>query len=247
MIENHSLGIDFQKMFEPNWFKIRIMNFEHGMPINLALTFVFDDPSVLSDYQAGVVVSTENGTVDCGSGKYHDGDVKTVWSKIGVMNVLTLQQQKYTYNNQKCRNQPYSEELNHILVKALFDDCSTPCKPVDWTYICYSLGLSKKFIALPNCKTEKESECFQNVYTTSRKMVTHQPCTKLQYAVENNDFRVSMLQSQVVFQMTFASPDVTVHEEYLIYDLVAVVSAIGGTMGLCIGISFRDVSIFFAR
>ena len=78
-------------------------------------------------------------------------------------------------------------------------------------------------------------------------MVTHQPCTKLQYAVENNDIKVKMLQSQVVFQMTFASPDVTVHEEYLIYDLVAVVSAIGGTMGLCIGISFRDVSIFFAR
>ena len=30
-------------------------------------------------------------------------------------------------------------------------------------------------------------------------------------------------------------------EEYLIFDLVAMVSAIGGTLGLCIGFSFTDV------
>ena len=41
--------------------------------------------------------------------------------------------------------------------------------------------------------------------------------------------------------MKFLTPArVTVKEEYLIYDLVAVVSAIGGTMSLCIGFSFRN-------
>ena len=43
--------------------------------------------------------------------------------------------------------------------------------------------------------------------------------------------------------MRFVIPSrVTVHEEYLVYDLVAVVSAIGGTLGLCIGFSFRDAA-----
>ena len=33
---------------------------------------------------------------------------------------------------------------------------------------------------------------------------------------------------------------VSVDEEYLIYDLVAMIGAIGGTLGLCIGFSFFD-------
>ena len=39
-----------------------------------------------------------------------------------------------------------------------------------------------------------------------------------------------------------APPLVTVKEEYVIYDAVAMISAIGGTMGLCIGFSFLDLA-----
>ena len=35
---------------------------------------------------------------------------------------------------------------------------------------------------------------------------------------------------------------VKVKQEYLIYDTVSMISAIGGTLGLCIGFSFREVS-----
>ena len=41
-----------------------------------------------------------------------------------------------------------------------------------------------------------------------------------------------------------AGKQVSVHVEYLIYDLVAMISAIGGTMGLCIGFSFFDFCCF---
>ena len=43
--------------------------------------------------------------------------------------------------------------------------------------------------------------------------------------------------------MIFANgePKVHVKEEYLIYDGVAMISAIGGTLGLCIGFSFYDL------
>ena len=37
---------------------------------------------------------------------------------------------------------------------------------------------------------------------------------------------------------------VSVHEEYLIYDLLAMISAVGGTLGLCIGFSFNDICSF---
>ena len=37
-----------------------------------------------------------------------------------------------------------------------------------------------------------------------------------------------------------APPHVIVKEEYVIYDAIAMIGAIGGTMGLCIGFSFMD-------
>ena len=33
-----------------------------------------------------------------------------------------------------------------------------------------------------------------------------------------------------------------VYEEYVIYDMIAMISAIGGTMGICIGFSFTNVA-----
>ena len=43
--------------------------------------------------------------------------------------------------------------------------------------------------------------------------------------------------------MNFVNPHkVTVYKEFLIFDLVGMVSAIGGTMGLCIGLSFTELA-----
>ena len=43
------------------------------------------------------------------------------------------------------------------------------------------------------------------------------------------------------FEFVFPQPPrVTVKEEYIVYDAVAFVSSIGGTMGLCIGFSFYN-------
>ena len=39
----------------------------------------------------------------------------------------------------------------------------------------------------------------------------------------------------------------TANEEYLIYDLVAMIGAIGGTLGLCIGISLKDMARVLLR
>ena len=41
-----------------------------------------------------------------------------------------------------------------------------------------------------------------------------------------------------------SSRKVKIYEEYLIYDLVSMIGAIGGTLGLCIGFSFNDVCNF---
>ena len=69
------------------------------------------------------------------------------------------------------------------------------------------------------------------------------PCVKLQYKVENNLFTKIDGPNIVKFGIQFTDypPMVSVKEEYLIYDMVSMISAIGGTMGLCIGLSFKDI------
>ena len=45
-----------------------------------------------------------------------------------------------------------------------------------------------------------------------------------------------------MYQVVFVAPQmVQVKEEYFIYDWIAMVSATGGTMGLCIGLSFYSI------
>ena len=47
--------------------------------------------------------------------------------------------------------------------------------------------------------------------------------------------------------MTFDEARISVDEEYLVFDAVSMVSAIGGTMGLCIGLSFTGFASTILR
>ena len=80
--------------------------------------------------------------------------------------------------------------------------------------------------------------------------MTDKPCTKLQYKQDAStdvydyydDAINNVPKNQVKFGIQFVNPPrVSVKEEYIIYDSVAMISAIGGTMGLCIGFSFSGI------
>ena len=49
-----------------------------------------------------------------------------------------------------------------------------------------------------------------------------------------------MKANMAVFFTKFNTLKVSVKEQYLIYDVVALISSIGGTLGICIGFSFVD-------
>ena len=98
-------------------------------------------------------------------------------------------------------------------------------------------------------KKQAESHCFKRAMIfASREDILTKPCTKLQYQLQASTISDGILyakHNEVHISMSFSDPPrVTVKEEYLIFDLVSVISAIGGTMGLCIGFSFRELSHF---
>ena len=66
------------------------------------------------------------------------------------------------------------------------------------------------------------------------------PCTVFQYVVDETTYDLES-DNKVKFELSYDTPArVNVKEEYLIYDMVSMIGAIGGTMGLCIGFSFKD-------
>ena len=94
---------------------------------------------------------------------------------------------------------------------------------------------------LPICKNYTENQRFINVRNQAKKNIPLKPCTKLQYKTET-ELWPHPNQNETVFRVEFVSPfKVKVKEEFFIFDLVSVISAIGGTMGLCTGFSFTQL------
>ena len=65
------------------------------------------------------------------------------------------------------------------------------------------------------------------------------PCTKLQYILIKSR---APLNDPTIARFDFYPsnpPRVEVKEEYLVYDLVSMIGSIGGTMGVCIGLTYN--------
>ena len=102
------------------------------------------------------------------------------------------------------------------------------------------------FRPLPVCKNHTESQCFIDVQDQEKKNIPNKPCTKLQYKTETDSWPLEdEAKNEVELVVEFVSPfKVKVKEEYFIFDLVSVISAMGGTLGLCTGFlqtSFRQL------
>lgn len=143
-----------------------------------------------------------------------------------------------------CRNEPYNEMLLYEASKLINKSCDNPCKPDS-----YGQRLDKIVRSLPLCANEPDRICFKNLVEKIAGNILVKPCTKLQYNIDWSSHKGHKNPSnQVKFKMQFITPPrVIVKEEYLIYDAIGMVSAIGGTMGLCISFSFSGLSALILR
>ena len=108
----------------------------------------------------------------------------------------------------------------------------------------YRANLDKIKDQLPICSNDQEIRCYDSMLNVAKKTTTKKPCTKVSFHTLTSVYHGWTKPNQVKFFVTFSPPEITVKEEYLIYDLVSMISAIGGTMGLCVGFSFNDISNF---
>ena len=235
--DNTTIYFTYQSLFlRPGGFKSKLL-----LPYNLMLTFGESGSFGKLVSRAGITLTTSNNTY-CGEGISHlDGDYRDVFTKMGELNHVSIRPEKYIYLQEieTCRKQHYQKIIYEQISKRIFEKCVRPCKPHDWHC---TFGVALDQVSL--CESATELECFQEVAAGVKKETVTKPCNLLQYKVLDNAYPIKP-QNQAGFRLSFQTPlRVSVKEEYLIYDMLTMVSAIGGTMGLCIGYSFYEFFIF---
>ena len=250
--ENIVPGTDLRLKFEipsavpnPHDFKITPMNFKRDTPHDLLLVYRFRKNLLFpTRHQFLMELSTQNNSMPCGDASYFDGAVKIAMIEIGRHMSMTIHPEKYIYNQDGigCRKKSYLVEITAIVERQLAIKCDKPCRP-DWEQMwasCWGLYLSEEIGHLPLCKSKKDIKCFIDLVNKAKEKIEEQPCTKLQYKIDTSSWNGQ--ENEAAIEMRFVIPrKVTVHEMYLLYDLVATIGAIGGTLGLCIGLSFYDI------
>ena len=72
------------------------------------------------------------------------------------------------------------------------------------------------------------------------------PCVKLNYKISEVRTWTHQYKKGAIYRIYF-SMNMTVLKEYLVYDFVAMLGAVGGTLGFCVGFSLYDLSSFVLK
>ena len=209
-----------------------------GTGKKIQLTFKFENHSLVS--QVGISLSSRNNS-HCGMGSTsHDGLPSYVHAKPGEKNKVYLNNEKYVFSSdiEPCRNKPYNDIIVERIIKQMENNCSKICRDKRF-WIC-NPDLEK---VLPICASITGLRCFvQAKHLAEKNAPLPKPCTKLHYTLTESLYPQSRHPDEVRFELLQTIPPrVTVKEEYLVYDLVSMIGAIGGTMGLCIGLTYNVV------
>ena len=243
---NNGLKLELEEIERPDlsfpqMFRITPLNYPRGMPKDYRywLSYIFSSDTTVK--KAGIAFTTKNNSY-CGrpwwDDLFYDGQAIEISAQKESTKWLRLSPVKYLYTktHEDCRDQPYYDQLFTKTLQLTKGNCTKSCRPPD--YILCNSEHKKVF----KCTNEAESKCFYEQKRIAAKDMIEKPCTKIEY--ETKQWSESKTDNQSIeFWVEFSNPfKVTVKEEYLLFDMVAMVSSIGGTMGLCIGFSLADVT-----
>ena len=188
-------------------------------------------------------MTTENNSY-CGvETGYRDGINNHEIAQMGYNYHLTMSPVKHNYISvtNQCRDIPYNEMLFQK-IKDLYQEGNCNCRPPN-QYLCKYL---KAIENVPVCASKADEDCFEKMRNIATNQILLKPCTKLEYFYKSTPYgdiwEWPVKENELIFSIKFPyPPTVVVKEEYLIYDMVTLIGVIGGTLGLCIGLSLNDI------
>ena len=236
------LNVFFEQLYGANFFKITPENFTPSMSLDYCLTYIFEHSIASKIIGVGLSLRPENSSVHVNSRPNMNGYERNFQMKIDQYGNYVFKQERTIHlkSKERCRNSPYNELVLKELFKQL-QKCTKPCKNGQIWGDMYGKRLDRIMELLPFCNSTQETECYLDKLAHAEKSVVVKPCTTIEYNGEL-DIYPAKEKNLAWFNLLFLNPPkVSVKEEYLIYDAVSMVSAIGGTMGLCVGFSFTGL------
>ena len=231
-----------------NLYKItHVVKYSARMHTDFTLKFIFKTEKA-SKVEISFMPEKISNSSYC-EGKYQDGQPESVIGLLGEGTEITIATEKYKYLNSSqriCRESSYSSLLGEKLLKGLKENCTALCKKTGGGF-CDAARANDEISNLPDCK-ENQIKCFHETIWRVK-----EDLKKSSGLCEKLNFRIKQARTfppkngQTLFRVILDPPKMVVNEEYLIYDMVAFVSAIGGTLGLCVGFSFTGYASTFLR
>ena len=180
--------------------------------------------------------------------KQHFGQPVRLKSLLGVDNLLTLQPKKTEYlkDKTKCVEQSFWQLVEEVFASKIEEKCKTPCS---------ALGTPNP--SMPICKAKEDWTCALQVFSDAINEVNKDftsSCTNQDYTfeIDHNKFLKELpplladrnIEKSIMMTYKFQTPETMIyHEEYYIYGFVDFLGSVGGTFGLCIGISFYSIIV----
>ena len=240
-IKGSQLYVDFQHISQQNG---NVVMHSKITPLNLAILnswwyvfYSFRNTSQYSESKVTITLSTENNTNFCNG--ENDGEVHTVFTNIGEAQRILVQPQKFLYLQDEktpCREKPFVDELLTLMHEDMLRNPGRQCRFPAMFDTCPAVAKIENINELPACVNGTGSQYMFKLF----KSVPRKPCTKVSYQTKTTG-PYPTGQNMATFFVFLGYPyEIIVNEEYYLYDLISVISAIGGTMGLCIGFSFKD-------
>ena len=171
--------------------------------------------------------------------------------KEAIINLKPIEYKLYQPTS-KCNteNSFYQCLGNQLLKNEHYKNCSHFCIPIIYQSLVDLVSKNDVDSSQQICNSAKENFCiaikmWQNIFPESTQNC-HKACQTFQYAGKVKF--VPMIDSELVgtdWTYTFSSNDMTVNEEYLIYDFVGAIGSIGGSLGLFMGFSCLDLGFHF--
>ena len=215
-----------------------------------ALYSIKFNPSILEKNLPNVVMTivSENNVYGIyknylGDYDYFEGQELIIPGEFGKMQYVKFQTQKHIFLDKSqspkssCQfGTTFYEYFDATLIEEIAKKCPIKCLP-------YVSGNH----SIPTCNTENDNICAYNTFNEVQnkdsfmKKPTHS-CIKIQYDqtyLWEKSRNIS--KNEFWFGYSLANERVRVMEQYLIYDAISMIGSVGGTLGLFIGFSFRDV------
>ena len=224
-------------------FRITPLNFNSALPVDYEMQYTFQNSTGL---KLGLQLSTANGTslsiASPSLKRYYDTDDVAHVLQLGETQRILISPRKYKYlKSLGCLQKSRNEILLQRMLDLMGKNCQQPCKDKSLNF---GHSLNVMLATFPQCKDLIQVKCF---WKSINKVIDEglndsKPCIRVEYKGEETTYN-DQPQNKGKYLLLFSNPPkVVVGEEYLIYDGVALISALGGTMGLCIGFSFYNLA-----